>query len=178
MNFDWKIRSVKHFDWKIRSIKHFDRKIQSKCLIDCKIRSIFTIELFCFDEILKVIFCPENAPYFHDTYFSRHFFLYFHRTLFVGLHDPAVNPGIYIWDTPLVHTYLFNNSLISAWISTKFVSTLLLCMLYQTNNFQHKPNTSMYLRDTFTLHVCSFHNSDPLQIIFRYTNYIDVWISR
>ena len=29
----------------------------------------------------------------------------------------------------------------------------------------HKANTSMYLRDTFTLHVDSFHNSDPLKII-------------
>ena len=59
------------------------------------------------------------------------------------------------------YTCLSNNSLISAWISTKFLSTLLLYMLYQTNNFQHKANTSMYLRDTFTLHVDSFHNSDP-----------------
>ena len=30
------------------------------------------------------------------------------------------------------------------------------------NNFQHKANTSMYLRGTFTLYVDSFHNSDPL----------------
>ena len=60
------------------------------------------------------------------------------------------------------YTCLSNNSLISAWISTKFLSTLLLCMLYQIKNFQHKGNTSMYLRDTFTLHVDSFHNSDPL----------------
>ena len=42
-------------------------------------------------------------------------------------------------------------------------------VLYQTNNFQHKANTLMYLRDTF-------HNSDPLKRNFGYTNYIDIQI--
>ena len=35
-------------------------------------------------------------------------------------------------------------------------------MFYQANNFQHKACT-LYLRDTFILHVDSFHNSDPLK---------------
>ena len=70
--------------------------------------------------------------------------------------------NLYLRHSFSTYTCLSNNLLISAWISTKFVSTLLLCMLYQTNNFQHKANTSMCLSDTFTLHVDRFHNLDPL----------------
>ena len=40
-------------------------------------------------------------------------------------------------------------------------------MLYQTNNFQHKENTSMYLRDTFTQHVDeSLNEISDTQTIF------------
>ena len=74
---------------------------------------------------------------------------------------PCDSRNFYLKHSFSTYNCLSNNSLISAWISTKFVSTLLLCMLYQTNNFQHKANTSMYLRGTFTLYVDSFHNSDP-----------------
>ena len=87
---------------------------------------------------------------------ARHFFLclfHFHRTLFVGLRDPR---NLYLKHSFSTYTCLSNNSLISAWISTKFVSTLLLCMLYKTNNFQYKAITLIYLRDTFTLHADSF----------------------
>ena len=37
------------------------------------------------------------------------------------------------------------NSLISSWIQAKYLSVLLLCMLYQTINFQHKANISINL---------------------------------
>ena len=80
----------------------------------------------------------------------------------------------------LVHTLvLSNNPVIFAWISAKFVSTLLQCMLYQTSNFQHKANTSMYMRDAFTLYVDSCHNSDlkSLESNFRYKNYIDTYMN-
>ena len=50
-------------------------------------------------------------------------------------------------------------------IPTKFLSVLLLCMPYQTNNFQHEASTSVCLISTFILHVDSFHNLDHLQII-------------
>ena len=87
------------------------------------------------------------------------FFVLFSLHLFRGLARESRN--LYLKHSFSTYTCLCNNSLISAWISTKFVSTFLLCMLYQTNNFQHKANTSMYLRDTFTLHDDSFHNSGP-----------------
>ena len=108
----------------------------------------------------KVLLPVKN--FLRDCRFLFLSFFYFHRTLFV---TPGVNPGIYnnyLKHSFSTYTCLSNNLLISAWISTKFVSTLLLCMLYRTKNFQHKANTSMYLRDTFTLYVDSFQNSDPL----------------
>ena len=38
-------------------------------------------------------------------------------------------------------------------------------MLHQWSKFQPKVNTSLYLRDTFTLQVDSVNNLDPFQII-------------
>ena len=93
-------------------------------------------------------------------------FFHFHCTLFVRLRDPwRGSRNLYLKHSFSTYTCLSNNSLISAWISTKFVSTLLLCMLYKTNNFQHKASTLIHLRDTFTLHADSFHNLDPLNMI-------------
>ena len=88
--------------------------------------------------------------------------IFFAHFLWACAWPPCESRNFYLKHSFSTYTCLSNNSLISAWISTKFVSTLLLCMLYQTNNFQHKANTSMYLRGTFTLYVDSFHNSDPL----------------
>ena len=120
-------------------------------------------------QLLRVLWClfvhPRSSKKFlRGRRFSFFvFFFYFHHTLFMGLRDPhRESQNLYLEHSFSTYTCLSNNSLISAWISTKFVSTLLLCMLYQTNNFQHKASTSMYLRDTFTLHVDSFYNSDPL----------------
>ena len=80
------------------------------------------------------------------------FFLLFSLHTFVGLCDPRrESRNLYLKHSFSTYTCLSNNSLISAWISIKFVSTFLLCMLYQSNNFQHKANTLMYLRGTFTL---------------------------
>ena len=47
-------------------------------------------------------------------------------------------------------------------ISVMYQHFCYICMLHQTNSFQHK---SMYLKDTFALHVDSFHNSDTLQML-------------
>ena len=74
------------------------------------------------------------------SFFS--FLFYFHCTLFMGFRDPhRESRNLYLKHSFSTYTCLSNNSLISAWISTKFVSKLLLCMLYQTNNFQYKANT-------------------------------------
>ena len=88
------------------------------------------------------------------------------RFFFFDLRDPRrESRNLYLKHSFSTYTCLSNNSLVSAWISTKFVSTLLLCMLYKTNNFQHKAITLIYLRDTFTLHADSFYNLDPLKMI-------------
>ena len=109
----------------------------------------------------------QTTSFHQNNYYARigarrFFFLclfYFHRTLFSWA---CVTPGnFYLKYSFSTYTYLLYNSLISSWIPTKFVSVLLLCMLYNTNNFQHKENTSIYLRGTFTLLVDSFHNLDP-----------------
>ena len=97
---------------------------------------------------------------------------------FHELAGACVNPRSFIFK---VHsTCLSNNSLISSWISAKFVSVLLPCILYLSYYFQPEVNTSMYLRKAITLQVDSFHNLDPLQMIciikFRHTIYIDISI--
>ena len=57
-----------------------------------------------------------------------------------------MNPG----DKYSIWTYvcLSHKSLISSWISIKFPSAILLCMLYLWNNFQAKASTWMYLIST------------------------------
>ena len=108
----------------------------------------------------------HTSPSCHQKIFYMAIVFFFFYFLSFSLHTfralAREFQNFYLKHSFSAYTCLSNNSLNSAWISTKFVSTLLLCMLYQTNNFQHKANTSMYLRDTFTLHVESFHNSDPL----------------
>ena len=88
----------------------------------------------------------------------------------------GVNLRIYIWNTHLVHTIIC--LITHSFLHGLQPNLLLLRMLYQIDNFEHK---SMYLRDTFTLHVDSFHNSDRTSLKsfewnFRYTSYIDIWI--
>ena len=66
-----------------------------------------------------------------------HGFLLFSLHTFHGLaRPPRESRNFYVKIS--TYTCLSNNSLISTWILTKFVSTLFLCMLYQINNFQHK----------------------------------------
>ena len=115
---------------------------------------------FCVAPIQTTSFHQNN--YYAEVCTCRFFLLslfYFHCTA-------CVTPGNYYLKYSFsTYTYLPCNSLISSWIPTKFVSVLLLCMLYHTNNFQHKANSLIYLRGTFTLLVNSFRNLDPLRII-------------
>ena len=58
-----------------------------------------------------------------------------------------MNPGSSIFKLYFcTSTCLSNNSLISSWISAKFVSAFLPCMLYLSYYFQPEVNTRMYLR--------------------------------
>ena len=116
----------------------------------------------------------QNPSCHQKIFYTVIVFSYFHHILFMGLRDPKYES----WNLYLKHSFntyicLSNNSLISAWTSTKFVSTL---MLYQTNNFQHKPNTSMYLRDIITLYVDRFHTllNHLNEISDTQTTYIDI----
>lgn len=107
----------------------------------------------------------EVLPSIINLLCISYFFLFLSHT-FVGLSDPHVNPRI-LWNTHLIHTLVCVITM-----TTKFVLALL---LYQSNNFQFsaKSNTSMYSRNTFTLHVNSFHSMDSLKIIcikFRILN--------
>ena len=126
----------------------------------------------CGPKILQIpsYLSPIQTTSFHQNNYyagigARRFFFflslfYFHRTPFSWA---CVTPGNYYLKYSFsTYAYLPYNSLISSWIPTKFVSVLLLCMVYHTNNFQHKANTSIYLRGTLTLLVDNFHNLDPL----------------
>ena len=99
-------------------------------------------------------------------------FFHFHRTLFRGLagvlREPrefCVNPGSFFKLSFCTFICLSTNSLISSWISAKFVSAFLQCMLYLSYYFQPEVNTGMYLRKAITLQVESCHNLDPLEMI-------------
>ena len=105
---------------------------------------------------------------------SSSIFLYFfhvHRTLFCGLAGACMNPGSFFKLSFCTFACLSNNSLISSWISAKFVSALLPCMLYLSYYFQPEVNTWIYLRKAFTLQVDSCHNLYPLQLIC-----INIWM--
>ena len=151
-------------------------------------RQIISIYIVC-EELLTQIslksipleVCINHIKSFHQENFTQQtFFLsffYFHCTLFVGLHDLGMNPGIFIQNTHLVCTYStslvcfnffmdFNKICIS---TSPIIGCLVehiihMCSIRQPN-FQHKANTSMYLRDTFTLQDDSFCNLDSLQMI-------------
>ena len=74
---------------------------------------------------------------------ARHFFL---LLLHFRPSWACVNPR----DKYSIWTYicLSHKSLICSWISIKFASAILLCMLYLWNNFQPKASTWMYLIST------------------------------
>ena len=79
------------------------------------------------------------------------FFFYFFLSLFLsfifishffrGLAGAFVNPEVFFKLFFCTFTCLSNNSLISSWISAKFVSALFLCMLYLSYYFQPEVNT-------------------------------------
>ena len=101
----------------------------------------------------------------------RFFFFFFYflsfssHTFFVGLRELSWIPEVFFKLSFCTFTCLSNNSLISSWISAKFVSALCLCMLYLSYYFQPEVNTWMYLRKAITLQVDSCHNLDPLEMI-------------
>ena len=64
------------------------------------------------------------------------------------------------------YTCLSYNLLISSWISMKFASVTLLCMLYLWSNFQLKANSWMHLREASTLLVDYSHNMNNKQMIY------------
>ena len=111
-------------------------------------------------------FLPQKIFWRGRRFFSSNsFFLsffHFHRTLFRGL---AWISEVFFKLSFCTFTCLSNNSLISSWISAKFVSALFLCMLYLSYYFQPEVNTWMYLRKAITLQVDSCHNLDPLEMI-------------
>ena len=55
----------------------------------------------CISHSYKVL---PSRKFLHSSHFLLCFF-YFHCTLFVGLHDLGMNPGIFIQNTHLVCTY-------------------------------------------------------------------------
>ena len=69
------------------------------------------------------------------------FFLSFITHFFRGLAGAFVNPRSFFKLPFYTFTCLSNNSLISLWISAKFVSALLLCMLYLSYYYQSEVNT-------------------------------------
>ena len=72
--------------------------------------------------------------------FIAHFFVGL-REFCVGLREFCVNPGSFFKLSFCTFTYLSTNSLISSWISAKFVSAFLQCMLYLSYYFQPEVNT-------------------------------------
>ena len=95
---------------------------------------------------------------------ARRFFCFiFIAPFFVGLRDP----GNYYLKYSFMHTLicLITPSFLHGFQPNLYQYFSYVRMLYHTNNFQYKANTSIYLRGTFTLLVDNFHNLDPLRII-------------
>ena len=92
-------------------------------------------------------------------FFFLSFFLSSHT--FSGACGSFREPRKFFSNSLFIHSLVcLITQLISSWISAKFVSTLLLCMLYLSYYYQSEVNTLMYLR-TITLQVDSCHNLDP-----------------
>ena len=83
--------------------------------------------------LLKTIHKAIKNHSFFLSSFSSHFFR--------GLAGACMNPGSFFKLSFCTFTCLSNNSLISSWISAKFVSVLLPCMLYLSYYFQSEVNT-------------------------------------
>ena len=96
---------------------------------------------------------------FKEIFFSMPLF---YLPLFISIRL-AWAPKIIFKILSCTHSCLSHNSLISPCISIKFASVLLLCMLYQWKKFQLKTNTSLYLRDSFTLQIDSVNDLDPFK---------------
>ena len=77
-------------------------------------------------------------------FFSLSTFIFIAHFSWACVTSQRESRNLYLKHSFSTYSCLSNNLLISAWISTKFVSTLLLCMLYQINNFQHKASTLIY----------------------------------
>ena len=107
-----------------------------------------------FFDAAVVFFSSNSSTFFH-----------FHRTPFSWACGSFRESRKFFQTLFCTFTCLSNNSLISSWISAKFVSALFLCMLYLSYYFQPEVNTRMYLRKAITLQVDSCHNLDPLEII-------------
>ena len=67
--------------------------------------------------------------------------VHFHCTLFSWACGSFREPRKFFKLSFYTFTCLSNNSLISSWISAKFVSALLLCMLYLSYYYQSEVNT-------------------------------------
>ena len=100
-----------------------------------------------------------------SRFFSSFFLSFSSHTFSWACGELAWIPQVFFKLSFCTFTCLSNNSLISSWISAKFVSALLPCMLYLSYYFQSEVNAWMYLRKAITLQVDSFHNLDPLEMI-------------
>ena len=119
-----------------------------------------SVQTFSWYSLTNSFLLPQK--FYLAVFFS---FFHFDHTLFCGLAGAYVNPGSFFKLTFCTFICLSNNSLISSWISAKFVSALLLCILYLSYYFQSEVNTWIYLRRAIALQVDGYHNLDPLQMI-------------
>ena len=110
----------------------------------------FSAWFACYSRISTFIVWPEITSSVLWYSFIKHFllsknyvvvvcfFFLFITHLFMSLHE---NQDFSFQTLILYIHFLSNNSLISSWILTKYVSALLLCVFYQSYNFQLKANS-------------------------------------
>ena len=114
--------------------------------------------------------CSRCSSFFFLCFFSSH--------TFVGLHDPRrESQNLYLKHSFSTYTSLSNNSLISAWISTKFVSTLLLCIYlkHSFSTYTSLSNNSLIsawisIKFVSTLLLCMVYQTNSFQHKSRYLN--------
>ena len=99
-----------------------------------------SIQPFFRYSLINAFLSPQKILHGSRFFFFLSFFL--HRTLFSGACGSFREPLKFFSNSPFyTFTCLSNNSLISSWISAKFVSALLLCMLYLSYYYQSEVNT-------------------------------------
>ena len=108
------------------------------------------------DTILKNFFLHPKKLTMQLSFFLACF--HFHHTVFVGLYEPwnIISKSVHTLVCLIIHSFL---------VRLQPNLTQHLSSVCSTSEITYRLLLYLRVRDTFTVHVNSFHNLDPLQII-------------